>query len=139
MKKSVVVPLVMLASISLLTACTEPTAPAVVPPAPPVSSEPAAVVTPPPAAAQSVTKIVTYPSPAGVDEVEFSVTVEGGVIKSASSRTLATNDGSKYNQDNFASAVSAKVVGKSVKDLDLDVIGGASLTTEAFEKFVKSL
>lgn len=64
MKKSVVVPLVMLSSISLLTACTEPSTPPVVPQAPTVSSEPAAVVTPTPAASQSVTKIVTYNSPA---------------------------------------------------------------------------
>jgi len=89
--------------------------------------------------AMTTTRVVQYRSPAGMDDVEFSVTVENGIITAASSRTLATNDGSKYNQDNFASGVSGKVVGKSVKDFSIDTIGGASLTTAAFEKFVQSL
>ena len=61
-----------------------------------------------------------------------------GVITAASSKTLATNDASKYNQDNFSKSVSASVVGKKAKDIHVDAIGGASLTTGAFETFVHS-
>ena len=82
------------------------------------------------------TGVESYQSPAGLDQVEFTVSVKDGVITAASSKVLATNDASKYNQGNFAKEVSAKVVGKSTKDFEIDAIGGASLTTAAFEKFV---
>lgn len=81
---------------------------------------------------------VTYNTPEGMVPVEFDVTVTDGTITSATSTTLATGDASKYNQDNFAKEVSAKVVGKKAADLSVDAIGGASLTTGAFEQFVHS-
>jgi hypothetical protein len=143
MKKSVVVPLVMLASIATLTACTKPEmAPA---PAPVTPVETVAPVTPEvtpvetPAAAETTTKVVQYQSPAGQEDVEFTVTVENGLITAVTSKTLATNDISKNLQNAFSSEVSAKVVGKSVSGFDVDVLGGASLTTAAFENFVQSL
>ena len=86
----------------------------------------------------SRTETLSYQSPAGKEEVEFSVSVTDGVITAASSKTLATNDASKYNQDNFSKSVSASVVGKKAKDLHVDAIGGASLTTGAFEIFAHS-
>ena len=52
---------------------------------------------------------------------------------------MATNDASKYNQENFSKEVGAKVVGKAKKSFKLDTVGGASLTTAAFESFVRSL
>lgn len=52
---------------------------------------------------------------------------------------MAQNDGSKYNQGNFAKAVSGAVVGKSVEGFDVDAVGGSSLTTAAFESFIQSL
>ena len=51
---------------------------------------------------------------------------------------VITTDTSKYNQDNFVKAVSAKAVGKKAKDFKVDAIGGSSLTTAAFETFVHS-
>lgn len=143
MKKSVVVPLVMLASIATLTACTKPEmAPA---PAPVTPVETVAPVTPeatpaetPAATAETTTQVVQYQSPGGRDEIEFTVTVENGVITAASAKPMATNDGSIYNQGNFVKALDT-VVGKSVAGFDVDVIGGASLTTAAFENFVQSL
>ncbi len=177
MKKHIVAPLVLLASISLLTSCMEkpvPVAPVV---RPVETSVPVEIVTTPPSASVEVspvasgtmmtpdtaplapvsptltatastsqapamttrTETVSYMSPAGKDEVEFSVTLKDGVITAASSKTLATNDASKYNQDNFAKALAGKVVGKKSADFDIDAIGGASLTTAAFEKFIKTL
>ncbi len=154
MRNHVVVPLVLLATLSTLASCTKPVSETVVTPVttPPVKVE---VVTPAPvtpaptetatgtpvtAAPQVLTRkeTVGYKSPGGDDTIEFDVTVTDGVITSASATALALSDGSKYNQGNFVKALSAAVVGKKAKDLDVDAIGGASLTTAAFETFVRS-
>jgi uncharacterized protein with FMN-binding domain len=85
------------------------------------------------------TETVTYASPASPqDPVDFSVTVTDGVITAASAVSKSDNDISKQLQTAFAGEVSSKVVGKKAKDLHVDAIGGASLTTAAFETFVHS-
>jgi hypothetical protein len=82
---------------------------------------------------------VTYASPAGPqDPVEFSVTVTDGIVTAASATAKSDNDISKKLQTAFAGEVGMKVIGKKAKDLDVDAIGGASLTTAAFETFVHS-
>ena len=85
------------------------------------------------------TEIISYRSPAGEDKVEITVTVNDGIITAVSSKTLGTNDASKYNQNNFAKNVSVKVVGMAKKNFKIDTIGGASLTTGAFNQFIQSL
>lgn len=86
------------------------------------------------------TGIESYQSPAGTDQVEFSVTVDDKwVITAASAKVMATNDASKYNQENFAKQVSEKVVGKAKKDFTLDTVAGASLTTASFNKYIQTL
>lgn len=88
----------------------------------------------------SRTEVVSYnsPSPDGMVEVEFSVTVSDGVITAAAAVPKAGKQASDYNQANFAKELSASVVGKKAADLDVDAIGGASLTTAAFEIFARS-
>lgn len=156
MRNHVVVPLLLLATLSTLASCTKPVSETVVTPVAtpevkvevvtpaPVAPTPAptetATGTPVTAAPQTLTRkeTVGYKSPGGDDTIEFDVTVTDGVITSASATALALSDGSKYNQGNFVKALSAAVVGKKAKDLDVDAIGGASLTTAAFETFVRS-
>ena len=88
--------------------------------------------------ANAVTKTgtVTYNSPAGPEDVSFSVTVKNDIITAASSTPQAHDGMSKRMQNNFTNAVGSQVVGKSIKNLNLDAVGGASLTTKAFVKFV---
>jgi uncharacterized protein with FMN-binding domain len=158
MNKKLVAPLALLASVSLLTSCTkkpEPV-PALPPveqniPAPVMQDVPPTPVTPvestgttesPQAVAPTVltrTELITYKSPAAdQDPVEFSLTVTDGVITAASAIAKSENDISQKLQTAFAAEVAAKVVGKKAKDLDVDAIGGASLTTAAFEMFAHS-
>lgn len=99
-------------------------------PTKPVTSTPAPVAT-----AVTHSQTVSYSTPEGSVPVSFSVTVKSGVITAASSTTKVGGT-SGYYQDTFASKVSAAVVGKKVAGLNLSTIGGASLTTTAFEKFV---
>lgn len=81
---------------------------------------------------------VTYNNPSGSDSVEFNVTVTDGIITSASATPKADNEISLRRQTAFAAEVNAKVVGKKAKNLNVDAIGGSSLTTAAFETFVHS-
>lgn len=112
------------------------------PPAMPATPEtpvsPEATPAPQAAAPVSRTETVSYTTPAGNDSVEFSVTVENGVITAATATPKAENEISKKRQEAFAAAVTAGVVGKSAKNLDVSAIGGSSLTTGAFKMFVQS-
>jgi hypothetical protein len=106
-------------------------------PVTPIAPVPSPVV--PVSSARTRTETVSYRTPAGSDQVEFSVTVESGVITAATATSKAENDISKKWQASFATNVSAKVVGKKVSDIgDMAAIGGASLTTGAFDQFVSS-
>ena len=138
--RKITLPLVMIASLATLVSCGEKntSTPVVIQqPAPTVTG---IVITPtvPVVITRKETLSYAVPAPELKTSVEFDVMVTDGIITSAKSRTLATGDASKYNQDNFAKDLSAKVVGKKAKDLKVDAIGGASLTTAAFETFVHS-
>ncbi|MFZ2255365.1 MAG: hypothetical protein WAW59_04875 [Patescibacteria group bacterium] len=156
MKKNLIVPVLLLATSPFVVSCTK--SPTDMPPPPPVTGAtetvtPETPVVPVETVTQSGTtatetvtpmaltrtETVTYASPASPqDPVEFSVTVTDGVITAASATPKSDNDISKMRQAAFAAEVSTKVVGKKAADLDVDVIGGSSLTTAAFETFVHS-
>ncbi len=138
--KKFALPLVMIVSLATLVSCGEKLdsqTPVVLQKDSAVTG---VVVTPPTPVVLTRKETLSYavPAPDLNTTVEFDVTVTDGIITTATSRTLATADASKFNQDNFAKDVSAKVVGKKAKDLKIDAIGGASLTTLAFETFVHS-
>lgn len=90
------------------------------------------------AAPQTITRdeTLSYRSPDGIVPVEFAVTVTDGIITTATATPKAEQATSKEKQTAFANALSQAVVGKKAKDLSVDAIGGASLTTAAFETFV---
>lgn len=174
MRKHIVAPLSLLASLSLLTSCTTPmtdksttpkmpltpntesntastmtnTATSVVLPPPPVDIMPPVVTTgssltwsTSPVSSVNHKQTVSYDSrtPEGNVEIEFDVTVSAdGVITAVSATPKTDKQWSVYNQTNFSKDISSKAVGKSTKDLKLDAVGGASLTTAAFESFVRS-
>lgn len=100
------------------------------------TSEPSASATSP--TQYTRTEVVSYMSPAGKDEIEFSVTLTDGTVTSASVKPLATNEASLNFQQNFAKEITNIAVGKKAADFDIDVVAGASLTTSAFEIYVRS-
>lgn len=118
----------------------KPTTP-VVPATPAKPATPATPVAPAAPVATAVTKTstVSYRTPAGSDAITFTATVKAGVITAASSVTKAQNGTSIWYQDTFAGKVSQAVVGKKIAGLNLSAIGGASLTTTAFEQFIANL
>ena len=96
----------------------------------PTNSQPVIV------AGASVTKTVHYTSPAGDETVEFTMTTSGDTITAVSAKPLASNPISTMLQTKFSESIQSKVVGKKKSELQLDAVGGASLTTNAFKKFV---
>ena len=77
----------------------------------------------------------TYTSPQWEDTIYFSVSVKDGVIVSAIAIPKSKGVSGQL-QKSFAKGLSKAVVGKQVAGLSLDAIGGASLTTAAFEQFI---
>lgn len=74
----------------------------------------------------------TYLSPGGTENIAVEVVLQDGVVNSVSVTQRANNDESADHQAQFQKSYKSKVVGKSIKDLKLSRISGASLTTRAF-------
>ena len=64
------------------------------------------------------------------------MTVVTGIITALTVTPGATDGYSKVMHDNFRSAAPTQLIGQPVANLHVHAIGGASLTTEAFQKFV---
>jgi hypothetical protein len=103
-------------------------------PAPAVATTPAPVVAP---VKKQVTIFKPYRSPAKVQEsITVNFTVTDGVVTAVSS---SYNEGKGENgyQKRFDGAYQTLVVGKKLSDISLSRIGGASLTSAAFNEAVK--
>ncbi len=87
---------------------------------------------------ESITKEVSYASPAGTDSMKVTLVTSGEVIKSVEIVPMPTHEFSKKHQENFAKAIGAEVIGKKKSELNLSAVAGASLTTDAFMKFVQA-
>lgn len=73
-------------------------------------------------------------------KVGFAVELDEDQISSADITILTTNVESQAYQEDFKNELSEAVVGKKISELsDIDVIGGASGTTESFQEAVAAL
>lgn len=162
MKKNFVIPVVLLATTPFVVACTK--SPTDMPPPPPVTGNtetiapevapiveetPIEVVNPveeTPTTSQidtqstlvTRTETVYYETPAGSHPVEFSVTTDDGVITAVNVAPKADHEISQKLQSAFALGIADVAVGKKASDLNLDIVAGASLTTGAFNMYVRS-
>ncbi|MBP9779227.1 hypothetical protein KBD33_01220 [Candidatus Gracilibacteria bacterium] len=67
---------------------------------------------------------------------EYSVTVDGDIITGVSMRMVSGDHESREYHDRMNRRLATTVVGKKISELNLNVIGGASLTTQAFKQFL---
>lgn len=75
-----------------------------------------------------------------VDHITTTLTLDSNNIITAVSNTHeASSPKSDDYQSRFESAISSKIVGKNIKDLDISVVGGASTTSEAFNAALDSI
>jgi len=155
LKSTFVLPVVILAAVAL-SACSLSTQQTVVPspsaaamvvaPSPmmaqesvttPVETDNTKMMMATTAAGETFNQSVFYNNPAGGDMVRFSMTVDqAGTITAVETEVKAVNQVSVGLQNKFKDAVGNAVVGKKLSELKVDRIGGASLTTGAFKKFL---
>lgn len=88
-----------------------------------------------------VSTTATYQSPAGPEEVGFSLVLNAdGTIVEGTTTILAKSPISKMRQESFSKDFSAAVAGKKLTDLGaIDRVGGSSLTTGAFNQALQDL
>ena len=70
---------------------------------------------------------------------EDTATLNGSMVVNNDTITSITIDNPKGPIKIFADGVSEKVVGKSLKNLQIDTVSGASLTSAAFNEFLKTV
>lgn len=82
-----------------------------------------------------------YPISEGrTGKVGFMLTLDGNVITDVGIEILTTNETSLEYQEAFRDEIAQFVVGKKLSEIaDIDVVGGASSTTENFKAAVAAL
>ncbi|MFS8158646.1 MAG: hypothetical protein ACMG6E_00265 [Candidatus Roizmanbacteria bacterium] len=80
-----------------------------------------------------------YKSPAGAEDIDVSLTLKNGVISAATFVGNGTNPTTKLMQGKFAAGFEKEVVGKSIDELDLQVVNGSSLTPKGFMDAVQKI
>ena len=81
----------------------------------------------------------SYSSPGGLESIELTVTIKGGVITDTSLVTNATNGDAKDYQAEFASAYKSLIVGKNVERVTLSRVAGSSLTSNGFNRALEQI
>ena len=81
----------------------------------------------------------SYRVPHGEESVQVSLTLTNGIVTGASIQNSENDGTSASYQEDFASSYKSQVVGKSISSLALDVIAGASDTTQGFNDAVSQI
>lgn len=91
-------------------------------------------------AAKTYDETVTYQTPGGNEEVRFMLSVDSTEkIVDAQAEVKGKGATTQQMQTKFKEALPEAVVGKQVEGLKVDRVGGASLTSGAFNKFLTEL
>lgn len=111
-------------------------APTPTPTATPVPT-PAPVVTAP--TPKTLTSKIDYRTPSGAGtSITVTMTLEGSTVTAVDS-TYTGNDTDKSYQNRFDGAYKSQVIGKKLGDVSLARVGGASLTSKAFNEATKAI
>lgn len=82
---------------------------------------------------------VSYYVPKGSNDLTAKVTVTGGTVTAVSVDHKYSDHQSGMYIDSFDSTLQDAVVGKSIEGLSLGRIGGATLTTQAFDDAITAI
>lgn len=80
-----------------------------------------------------------YQAPSGTETVEVTITLADDVITAVEVVGDATDPQAKLMQGDFINGISAIVVGKDIDDIQVDKVGGSSLTSGGFNKAVDAI
>ncbi len=87
----------------------------------------------------SYSAIGGYNSPGGAEKIEVSIILKNGIITDTSTEGLATSGEAESYQGDFVGAFKEFVVGKSIDQLRLSRVAGASLTTGGFNNAITQI
>lgn len=123
-------------SLATLASCTTQEAEKAAAPAPVVPNPTATVDTASGVVKKTIVISKTYSYGADADD---TATIYGNMIVSDGVVESITIDDPKGAVKVFADGISTKVVGKTLSGLTVDTVSGASLTTAAFNDFLKTV
>jgi uncharacterized protein with FMN-binding domain len=82
----------------------------------------------------------TYRVPGGdIEDISIDVTLDGDIISAIVVDTVATNEDSVEYQSGFDAAINGTVEGQDLDDADVFRLGGASLTSNAFNDLLEGI
>lgn len=82
---------------------------------------------------------IDYYVPHGTNTLTATIVVSNGIISSVTTSDDYTDHESALYIDSFESGISSAATGKSLNGLSLSRVGGASLTTEAFNSVLDTI
>ena len=83
------------------------------------------------------TESADYQAPSGTETVDVTLTLAGNVITAVEVTGHATDPQAQQHQGEFKDGISAVVVGKNIDEIQVDKVGGSSLTSGGFNKAVE--
>jgi len=83
------------------------------------------------------TESADYQAPSGTETVDVTITLVDDVITAVDVTGHASDPQAKVHQGEFASGIAAVVVGKSIDEIQVDKVGGSSLTSGGFNAAVE--
>jgi uncharacterized protein with FMN-binding domain len=81
----------------------------------------------------------SYQAPSGTETVEVTLTLADNVITEVEVVGNATDPEAKVHQGEFADGIAAVVVGKNIDEIQVDRVGGSSLTSDGFTAAVDAI
>lgn len=82
---------------------------------------------------------ISYLTPGGPESIGVTVTIAGGQITSTELAQFAESHDAKHYQQVFANNYQDHVVGKSVNEVSLSRVAGASLTSNGFNNALEQI
>lgn len=81
----------------------------------------------------------SYQAPSGTETVEVTVTLADDIITDVQVVGEATDPQAKLHQGEFISGIAGIVVGKDIDDIQVDKVGGSSLTSGGFNAAIDAI
>ena len=81
----------------------------------------------------------SYTAPSGTETIEVTITLKDDTIESVQVVGEATDPQAKLHQGEFINGIAGVVVGKNIDEIQVDKVGGSSLTSAGFNAAVDAI
>ncbi len=85
------------------------------------------------------TETGTYQAPSGTETIKVTITLKNDTIETVQVVGEATDPQAKLHQGEFINGISGIVVGKNIDEIQVDKVGGSSLTSGGFTAAVDAI